>query len=52
MPMTEISLTSGGTMIDVAIPADDTENLFDAGPFDSGRFDVNLKMTEVAISAQ
>lgn len=52
MPMTEVSMTSGGTMNPVAIPADDTEVLFDAGPFDSGRFDVPLKMTEEAISAQ
>ena len=51
MPLSEQSITSGGTLSEVAIPADDSENLADGGQLESGRLDVNIKMTEGTISA-
>lgn len=52
MAATEQSMSSAGTALELAIPADDNENLADGGPADIGRADVNLKATEQSISAQ
>lgn len=63
MPLTEQTITTGGTLSDAsittagqalefAIPADDTENVADAGPADIGRADVHLKLEDQAIAAQ
>ena len=58
MPFTEQTISTAGTFAEQAIPADDSENLYDAGMFDAGvgtegpRFDVNLKFVEQPISAQ
>ena len=46
------SMTSGGTAQEQAVAADDSENLYGAGPYGMGRYDVNLKMLEQSISAQ
>ena len=43
MPFIEVAITTAATFQPVAIPADDTENLADSGPADTGRADVNLK---------
>ena len=40
----ESSMTSGGQMLEFAIPADDSENLADGGPAEIGRADVHLEM--------
>ena len=37
---------------EVSIPADDNENLADAGPADIGRADVDIIMAEETISSQ
>ena len=52
MPMTEETITIGGTFAEEALLADDSENYYGAGPYQLGRYNVNLSMTEETITAQ
>ena len=52
MPGTEASMSSGGQALEAAIPADDNENLADAGPADIARADVHLKAEEQSMNPQ
>ena len=52
MPGTEVTITTGGTGLEEAVPGSDVENLADAGPADIGRADVDLYGNEVSIIAQ
>ena len=51
MAATEQSISSTQTQ-EIAIPADDNENLADAGLADIARADVHLRAEEQAISSQ
>ena len=52
MPAAEVDATSGGTASEDAIPADDSENLYGAGPYNIGRYSVNLTAQEVTMNPQ
>ena len=52
MPGTEVTITTGGTGEEVAIPNSDAENLYDAGPYGGGRVGGGLIGEEQAIVAQ
>lgn len=52
MPLSEQSITTGGTFTEQVIPGDDTENLADGGPAEMGRADVHLKFEEQSITSQ
>lgn len=50
MALIEVAESNGGTMLEIAIPADDGENVADGGPADIGRADVHIKMTEETVT--
>lgn len=52
MPGTEETITVGATGTEEAISADDSENLYDGGPYALGRYAVDLKAEEESMNPQ
>lgn len=51
MPLTEGSISVGATLQEQTLSGDDYENLYDAGPYDIGRYDAHLVLEEGSISS-